>query len=113
MLTDSEIIEKLNIKEGERILDIGGSMKQHSEIKIDTLIDIIRPEDAPYGKSKLKAKKFIKVDVTSQKLPIGDKEFDVCLCTHTLEDLVESLISGFGDAKSCQKRLNCNPLDGG
>lgn len=87
LLTDKEIISGLEIKSSYRVLDIGGSMMQHDEIDIDTLVDLIRPEDAPYGPSKLKAKNFIKVDITKEKLPFKDKEFDVCLCTHTLEDL--------------------------
>jgi ubiquinone/menaquinone biosynthesis C-methylase UbiE len=87
LLTDSDIIEKLKIKPTDRVLDIGGSMMQHREIKIDTLADIIRPEEAPYGSSKLLAKKFVKVDITRGKLPFKDNEFDVVLCTHVLEDL--------------------------
>jgi hypothetical protein len=87
MLTDKEIITKFKIRKTDRVLDIGGAMKQHAEIKIDTLVDIIRPEDAPYTSSKLSAKNFVKLDVTREKLPFADKSFDYCLCTHTLEDL--------------------------
>jgi hypothetical protein len=87
LLTDGEIIEKLKIKPSDKVLDIGGSMMQHKELKIDTLADIIRPEDAPYSSSKLLAKHFVKVDITREKLPFKDKEFDVVLCTHVLEDL--------------------------
>lgn len=87
ILTDEEIIEKYKIKKTDRILDIGGSMDQHKHIKIDTLVDIIRPEEAPYGTSKLLAKNFVKVDIAKYGLPFKDKEFDFCLCTHTLEDL--------------------------
>ncbi len=86
-LSDTQIIKKLNIKNSDKVLDIGGSMKQHSEIFVNTLADIIRPEEAPYTKSKLKAKKFVRVDITKEKLPFKDKEFDVALCTHVLEDL--------------------------
>lgn len=87
LLTDSEIVEKLKIKPNEKVLDIGGSMMQHKEIKVDTLADIIHPEDAPYEPSKLLANRFIKVDITREKLPFADKQFDVVLCTHVLEDL--------------------------
>jgi hypothetical protein len=87
LLTDSEITEKLKIKPTDRVLDIGGSMMQHKEIKIDTLADIIRPEEAPYEPTKLLAKNFAKVDITREKLPFKDRQFDVCLCTHVLEDL--------------------------
>lgn len=86
-MTDKKIIELLNLKGSEKILDIGGSMNQHNQIKVDTLADMIRPEEAPYGVSKLKAENFVRVDITRDKLPFKDKEFDVCLCTHTLEDL--------------------------
>jgi ubiquinone/menaquinone biosynthesis C-methylase UbiE len=87
LLTDGEIIKRLNIKPSDRVLDIGGSMMQHKLIKVDTLVDLIRPEDAPYGSSKLLAKHFVKTDISRESLPFKDKEFDICLCTHTLEDL--------------------------
>lgn len=87
IITDREITELLKIKKTDRVLDIGGSMQQHSEIRVHTLVDILRPEDAPYGKSKLKAERFVGLDITRDTLPFKDKEFDVCLCTHTLEDL--------------------------
>lgn len=87
IITDLEITELLKIEKSDRVLDIGGSMQQHNKIKVDTLVDILRPEDAPYSKSKLKAKRFVRLDITRDRLPFKDKEFDVCLCTHTLEDL--------------------------
>ncbi len=87
MLTDRQIIEKYKIKSSEKILDVGGSMKQHEGLKIDTLVDIFRPEEVPYTPSKLIAKNFVRLDVARERLPFGNKEFDFCLCTHTLEDL--------------------------
>ena len=51
-LTDTEIIQRFKIKPTDRILDVGGSMNQHSEIKIDTLVDAIRPEESKHYKSK-------------------------------------------------------------
>src|SRR3972149_1607903 len=92
-LTDSELIEKYKVKPTNKILDIGGSMKQHKELVIDTLVDIIRPEDAPYGKSKLKAENFVRLDITREKFPFKDKEFDFCICTHTLEDLTTPFLA--------------------
>lgn len=87
LLKDREIIKKYRIKPSDKILDVGGSMTQHTEIKIDTLVDIIRPEDSPYKPEKLLAKNFVKRDIIREKLPFKNKEFDFCLCTHTLEDL--------------------------
>ena len=87
ILTDQEISSKLKIASSDRVLDIGGSMMQHQDLQIDTLVDLIRPEDAPYGPTKLLAKHFVKVDITKEKLPFKNGEFDVCLCTHVLEDL--------------------------
>ena len=92
-LTDKQIIEKFKIRTSDKILDVGGSMKQHREINIDTLVDIIRPEDAPYGRSKLKAKNFVRLDITREKFPFKDKEFDFCICTHTLEDLTTPFLA--------------------
>jgi ubiquinone/menaquinone biosynthesis C-methylase UbiE len=87
MLTDEEIINKFKIDPGDRILDVGGSMKQHTQIPIDTLVDAIRPEESEYNTGKLLAKNFVKLDLNREKFPFRDKEFDFCLCTHTLEDL--------------------------
>lgn len=86
-MTDAEIIKSLRIKPSEKVLDIGGSMMQHTEIIVDTIVDLIPPEKSPYTKSKLRAKRFVKCDITREKLPFDDNEFDTCLCTHTLEDL--------------------------
>lgn len=86
-LTDLEITDKLNITTTTKVLDIGGSFNQHEIIKVDTLVDLIPPDKNPYWPSTLKAKKFVQLDITKEKLPFKDKEFDVCLCTHVLEDL--------------------------
>ncbi len=86
-LTDQEIIQKFNIKPTDKVLDIGGSMKQHKLIHIDTLVDIISPEESPYKKEKLTAKRFLRLDITKEKLPFKNNSFDFIFCTHTLEDL--------------------------
>lgn len=86
-LTDQQLIDKFGIRKGDKVLDVGGSTKQHDILVVDTIVDIVRPEEAPYWPSKLKAKHFVKLDITKEKLPFPDKEFDFCICTHTLEDL--------------------------
>lgn len=87
ILKDEEIIRKLGIRTSDRVLDIGGSMMQHPKIKVDTVVDLLRPEESPYNPSKLLAKNFVRLDITRKSLPFKNKEFDVVLCTHTLEDL--------------------------
>lgn len=91
-LSDQQIIKRFRINPKDKVVDIGGSMRQHDQIKIDTLIDLIRPEEAPYGPSSLKAKNFVSCDFTKQKLPFSDNQFDFCLCTHTIEDLNNPLL---------------------
>ncbi|MBU0572808.1 class I SAM-dependent methyltransferase [Patescibacteria group bacterium] len=91
-MSDKHIIKKFRISSKEKVLDIGGSMKQHEEIKIHTLVDIIHPEEAPYGSSKLEADNFIRLDITRERLPFKNNEFDFCLCTHTLEDLSQPFL---------------------
>lgn len=86
-MTDPEIISTLKIRSTDKILDIGGSLKQHQEMIIDTLVDLYHPEKAPYWPSKLKARHFVQTDIIREKLPFKNKEFDIVLCTHTLEDL--------------------------
>lgn len=92
-MLDEEIIHKLKISPQTKVLDVGGSMHQHTLIKIDTLVDLIRPEDSPYGQARLNAKNFVRVDLTQDKLPFNNKEFDVVLCTHTLEDLTNPFLA--------------------
>jgi hypothetical protein len=92
-LSDKEIIEKFKIKPSDKILDIGGSAKQHRGLKIDTLVDIVSPEESPYQKGKLLAKHFIRLDITKDKLPFTDKSFDFVLCTHTIEDLYNPFLA--------------------
>lgn len=86
-MTDLEIINKYKLKPTDRVLDIGGSMLQHDLIKVDTLVDLISPEEAPYGTSKLIAKNFVQLDITKEKMPFKDNEFDFVMCTQTIEDL--------------------------
>lgn len=85
--TDRELTQKYKIKPTDKVLDVGGSMNQHTGIKIDTLVDAIRPEESKHYKNKLLAKNFVRVDLNVDKFPFKDNEFDFCLCTHTLEDL--------------------------
>ena len=87
-------------------------MAQHDLIKIDTLVDMMRPEEAPYGPSKLLAKKFIKVDITNEKLPFTDKEFDICLCTHVLEDLASPFLVMNEMSRVAKKGLIVTPSMG-
>jgi len=111
-ITDEEIINKLKISSRDKVLDVGGSMRQHPLIEIDTLVDVIRPEDAPYGPSKLKAKNFVKVDITKNKLPFKDKYFDICLCTHVLEDLSDPFFVIEEMARVAKKGLIVTPSMG-
>jgi hypothetical protein len=62
-------------------------MKQLISIKVHTLVDLIHPVESRYNKNNLRAKNFVRLDIERNKLPFRDKEFDVCVCSHTLEDL--------------------------
>lgn len=87
-LTDQDLISKFKLKPSDRILDIGGGSKQHDQINIHTLVDILPPEKAPYTyASKLKARHFVQLNIETDPLPFSDNHFDFVLCTHTLEDL--------------------------
>ncbi len=83
------LIYKFKIKPNHKVLDIGGSAKQLTEIQVDTLLDLVHPEDDPYRPSKLQAKHFVQIDITNTRFPFKDKEFDFCYCSHTLEDVID------------------------
>jgi ubiquinone/menaquinone biosynthesis C-methylase UbiE len=112
LLTDEEIIKKLKIKPDDRVLDVGGSMKQHKIISVDTIVDLIKPEDAPYGSSELLARHFVKTDITRDKLPFKNKEFDICLCTHVLEDLTSPFLIMDEMARVAKRGLIVTPSMG-
>lgn len=111
-LTDSEIINQFKILSTDKILDVGGSMKQHDKLKVDTIVDILRPEEAPYLKTKLRARDFIRVDITQEKFPFKNKEFDFCLCTHTLEDLASPFLAIKEMARVAKRGLIITPSMG-
>src|SRR5688500_3117225 len=83
------LAHRFKIKQKDRVLDVGGSAKQLTELETDTLVDLVRPEDDPYRPSKLKAKHFVQIDITNTRFPFKDKEFDFCYCSHTLEDIID------------------------
>jgi len=112
MLSDKEIIHRFQLKPTDKILDVGGSMRQHLEIKVDTLVDIIRPEEAPYGPTELLAKNFVRLDITRQRLPFKDNEFDFCLCSHTLEDLISPFLVLEEMARTAKRGLIVTPSFG-
>src|SRR3989304_7536345 len=112
MISDKEIIQRFKVRPTDKVLDIGGSMRQRDEINVHTLVDIIPPEEAPYGASKLKAENFVKVDITKDKLPFKDKEFDFCICSHTLEDLSSPFLIIDEMARGSKKGLIITPSMG-
>lgn len=86
-LSDKQLIKKFSLN-NKKVIDIGGSAVQHKNIRIHTLVDLLHPKDVPYiTEKRLFADNFVQLDVTREKLPFKDNEFDFCLCTHTLEDL--------------------------
>ncbi|MEK7565556.1 MAG: methyltransferase domain-containing protein [Patescibacteria group bacterium] len=111
-ISDVQIIDRLKIKPTDRVLDVGGSAKQHNEIQVDTILDLVRPEKTPYQSSKLKAKNFVQVDIARQKFPFQDKEFDVCLCTHTLEDIYNPFLAIDEMSRVAKRGLIATPSRG-
>jgi hypothetical protein len=76
------LLEQLDHKEGETIIDIGGAM---DPVPIaDMVVDIIN-----MGKG---GKNYHLTDLNSHSLPFQDDEFDVCICSQTLEDLCSPLL---------------------
>jgi len=94
-------INKNKIYEKFTVVDVGGTMGGWSEPYIDALVDFNEQKEDPMEKleeSKKKTKKiplFFKCDISHPNswVPIFEyiKEngkFDFCICTHTLEDIM-------------------------
>ena len=91
---------RFNLKDSDRVLDIGGSGGQVEEVQIDTLIDAVHPEYfrkmythilPPERRPAfdVNARHFIQLDLCRDCFPVPDKAFDFCIFTHTLEDLYD------------------------
>lgn len=72
-----ELLQQLDYKEGEKILDVGGA---YDPVPIaDVVIDCLN-----LGKG---GKSYTLLDLNCQGFPFPDNYFDVCICSQTLEDL--------------------------
>lgn len=71
------LLNELNYKEGQKIIDIGGA---YDPVPIaDEVVDIV---DLGRG-----GKHYTLLDITYQSLPFPDKSFDIAICCQTLEDI--------------------------
>lgn len=71
------LLQELNYKSGETIIDVGGAM---DPVPIaDVVVDIM---DLGRG-----GRSYVLLDLCTDTLPFADKSFDICVCSQTLEDL--------------------------
>jgi SAM-dependent methyltransferase len=71
------LLEKLDYKEGEKILDVGGA---YDPVPIsDVVIDCV---DLGRGGGQ-----YVLLDLCCHGFPFPDDYFDICICSQTLEDL--------------------------
>lgn len=73
------VINNLRIEADTKVLDIGGSAEPF-DFGLVTIIDLAERPSNFEGD-------YIKLDITRDRLPFADKSFDVCICSHTLEDV--------------------------
>ena len=72
-----DLLKKMDYKSGEKIIDIGGGMDPCPIA--DVVVDI--------GDFKKGGKSTLILDICSQQLPFSEDEFDIIICSQTLEDL--------------------------
>lgn len=101
-----DLIKRFNLSSADRVLDVGGSGKQLTEIKVDTLADIVRPE------GRLLAKHFEKLDFGKDKFPFPNKYFDFVFCGHTIEDLYDPRLAVSEMARVAKRGLFVTPSRG-
>jgi len=82
-LSQHWVANKLHITPATKVLDIGGSAARF-EFGDVTVVDVVEPDwDC----------RFVPVDICRERLPFAAGEFEVCVCTHTLEDLYNPFLA--------------------
>lgn len=77
-----QLLEKLDYKEGDKIIDVGGAF---DPVPIaDVVVDIVN-----LGKG---GKSYHLADLNSSLLPFQADHFDICICSQTLEDLCSPIL---------------------
>ncbi len=74
------VAERLRIGRETRVLDLGGAAEPF-RFGVVTLVDVVEPRDRSAFAS------VVRLDLCREQLPFRDLEFDVCIASHTLEDL--------------------------
>ena len=75
---------RLKIRPETRVLDVGGSAAPFPTGEV-TIVDVAQPKTACHD--------FVQLDVCRQPLPFAENHFDVCICSHTLEDLYNPFLA--------------------
>jgi|SaaInlLV_10m_DNA_2_1039722.scaffolds.fasta_scaffold08160_2 SAM-dependent methyltransferase len=88
----------LDIKSGDRVLDVGGGHQPfaRADVIVDIDFDSSLDRDGLPGSINLALHKFVKADICA--LPFKDNAFDVSICIHVLEHLNDP-------AKACNELM--------
>ncbi len=108
-----DLKKRFRIGPNAKVLEVGGSARQLDEIPVHTQLDFVHPTEFPHHtEQKLLAKNFVRVNLSTEKFPFKDNEFDFVFCSHTLEDLYDprNAISEMG--RVAKKGLFLTPTRG-
>lgn len=107
------LINRFGLTDKMKILEVGGSSRQLTEVPVHTMIDIVYPTKFPHHtEPRLLAEHFVQLDLSTDKFPFSDKYFDFVFCGHTVEDMYDPRLAISEMGRVAKRGLLVTPTRG-